>query len=304
MKCIYLLSRLILAATVICTSAKSAIAQTLPPMSIQFAPGELVNPGRPGGRRRGGGSRGGCSADGVPLSAIAYSDSQPGTELGVPVANESVGAFTTQAQPTLWFYLPQALSSEVQAELVVKDEQDAVLYRGQLKGNMNNNGIISVPMAVDLAVGNAYHWFLSLDCGETDTDSVDGWIVRRENRPEVTRILTQAEPRNRAAIYASYGYLQDALSELATLRLRNLDDSAIAEDWVGFLSDLGLEDLIAAPILDCCQLAGINADTPAVEPVKPIEETIEEIESAPPNKPEERSVIERVPGSARSPRDR
>lgn len=122
------LSGSVLAATVVFAGpVEGAIAQELPPMPIRFKPGELVNPGRPGGRRRGGGSRGGCAADGVPLSAIAYSDSQTIQELGVPVVSESVGTFTTQAQPMLWFYRPQAISDETQAELIVKDERNAVL---------------------------------------------------------------------------------------------------------------------------------------------------------------------------------
>ena len=275
-------------------------AQELPPMPIQFNPETLRSPGRPGGRRRGGGSRGGCVADGVPLSAIAYAESQPTKELDVDVVVESVGSFTTQAQPLLWFYMPEMISDDVSAELIVKDEQDELLYRGQLAGATEDNGIIGVPMPVEMAAGSAYHWFLSLDCGEAASESVDGWIVRQEAQSEAAILLSQAAPRNRVALYTNYGYVQDALSELAMMRLADLDNPEIAEDWVGFLGGLGLEDLTAAPILDCCELAGVDEDVPDVEPVEEdvVDEPEEEREEA------GRSVIEQVRDRGRSPRDR
>ena len=275
-----------------------AQAQELPPMPIQFNPETLRSPGRPGGRRRGGGSRGECTVGNVPLSAIAYSETTSGQSLGVEVVSESVGLFTTQAQPLLWFYMPRAISSETGAELIVKDERDELVYRGQLKGSTDDNGIISVPMPVEMALGSAYHWFLALNCGEAASESVDGWVVRQAVDANSARLLTQAEPQNRVALYANYGYVQDALGELAMLRLADLDNREIAEDWVEFLSGLGLEDVTAAPILRCCELAGIDAEASegaAVEEAMPAET---EERAAP-----RQSVIEQVRDRRRSPRD-
>ena len=267
-------------------------------MPIQFNPDTLRSPGRPGGRRRGGGSRGGCAVDGVPLSAIAYADSQSSQSLGVEV--ESVGSFTTQAQPRLWFYMPEAISEDSGAELILQNEREEVIYRGRLEGKTEDNGIISVPMAVELAPGAAYRWALSLDCGDTASQSVSGWIVRQDADVNASRLLTQAAPRNRVALYANYGYVQDALNELANLRIANLEDEEIAENWVGFLSGLGLEDLTAAPILDCCELAGVEAEMPeaeaSVEEAEPVEQEAQE--------EQRESVIERVRGRGRSPLDR
>ena len=274
-------------------------AESLPSMPIQFNPETLRSPGRPGGRRRGGGSRGECAVGNVPLSAIAYSEAQSGRSLGVEIVNESVGSFTTQAQPLLWFYMPRPISDETGAALIVKDERDEVVYQGRLKGSTGDSGIIGVPMPVEMELGSAYHWFLALDCGEAASESVDGWVVRQGVDPNTARLLTQAAPRNRVALYTTYGYVQDALSELAMLRLADLDDQEIAENWVRFLSGLGLEDLTAAPILDCCKLAGMDVEEPNVEE---IEETapVESEESEVPG----RSVIEQLRDRGRSPRDR
>lgn len=273
-------------------------SQALPPMPVQFNPDTLRSPGRPGGRRRGGGSRGGCVASDIPLSAIAYSDTQTSQALGVEVTEESVGSFTTQSQPLLWFYMPRAISENSGAELIVKNEQNEVIYSRQLAGETTDSGIISAPIAIEMTPGSAYRWALSLNCDEAASESVEGWIVREEAQPEANRLIAQAEPRNRVALYTNYGYIQDALSELAALRLADRDNLELAEDWVTLLSGLGLEDLTAAPLLDCCELAGLEADTPEPAPVEAPAPEREE-----PQEPSE-SIIERARDRGRSPLDR
>jgi hypothetical protein len=288
-----------------------APAQTLPSLPIQFNPDTLVNPGRPGNRRRGGGSRGGCQAE-IPLTALAYANSRTVAELGVQRTDEAVGTLTTQDQPSLWFYLPAPLNDN--AELIVKDSREQVVYQGRLAGTTEQAGIVSVPMAVSLSPGAAYHWFLSLDCGEGDRTTVDGWLARQTSDPALQRAFTQADARNRAALYANYGFLQDALSELATLRLAKPDDEAIAQDWSSFLGELDLSELSSAPLLACCQLAGATeepAEALEAEPEDRPESAEEEpevpepVESAPVQPSEPASAIERArEREGGSPRDR
>ena len=230
-----------------------AIAQLQPTLPIQFDPGTLENPGRPGDRRRGGGSRGGCQAD-IPLTAIAYASSQIVEELGVQSVEETVGTLTTQAQPVLWFYLPGPRAESRRAEFIVKDSQDDLLYQGQLVGETDSSGIVSVPMPLTLEPDASYHWALILDCDESDRTWVEGWVERRTADPLLTETLAETNARSRAALYANHGYLQDTLTELAALRIANPEDEAIAQDWATFLSDLDLLDLTAAPLLDCCQV--------------------------------------------------
>ncbi len=242
---------------------KSAYAETLPTMPIQFNPDTLVNPGRPGGRRRGGGSRGGCQAE-IPLTAIAYVDSRTVAELGVTRTEETVGMLTTQAQPTLWFYLPAPLSANTPTEFMIKDGLNRTLFQAQLSGETAQPGIIGVPVSFDLEVGKPYHWFFTVGCDDTEQTTVDGWIQRRTVNPNLSRIFDQGNPHNRAALYASYGFLQDALSELAAMRLAHQDnaneDDASARSWTHFLSTLGLTEIATAPVLDCCALTQPTAD--------------------------------------------
>jgi hypothetical protein len=241
--------------------------KSLPTLPLKFDPDTLANPGRPGGRRRGGGSRGGeCAAADPALTAIVYA--RRVSELGIEV-EETVGTLTTQAQPKLWFYLPSPLTEGTQVSLTLKDNSNRLLYEGPLSGAADRAGIVGVTLPVDLAVGQAYHWFLTMDCADPSeadpseadlaidaSDSsvtVDGWIERRAIAPDLLRTFAQAEARNRAALYANEGFLADALSELAALRLGNPEDEAISQDWVRFLHNLDLSDLTNAPLLECCQ---------------------------------------------------
>lgn len=265
---------------------RPAIAQQLPPLPIQFNPGNLPSPGRPGGRRRGGGSRGSCQAE-LPLTAIAYADRSTVEELGVTQTVEAVGMLTTQAQPSLWFYLPAPLTDSATTELVIKSA-DQVLYSGQLVGTTDGSGIVSVPMPISLETGTAYHWFLTVDCDENERAVVDGWIERRLPDSALSNLLGQASPRNRAALYANAGFLQDALSELAALRLANSEDAAIAQDWASFLNALDLPELTVAPLLDCCQ----TGTAPAPEPDIETEEA--EPEAQPEPAPSPPSILERA----------
>ncbi len=236
---------------------KPAQAETLPTLPIQFNPDTLVNPGRPGGRRRGGGSRGGCQAE-IPLTAIAYADSNTVAELGVTRTEETVGMLTTQAQPTLWFYLPTPLLANTPTEFILKDGLNRTLFQTQLSGETAQPGIIGLPVSFDLEVDKAYHWFFTMGCDDTEQTTVDGWIQRRTVNPNLSRTFNQANSHDRAALYASYGFLQDALSELAAMRLADLEnvtgDGALAQTWTNFLSALGLTEVAATPVLNCCQV--------------------------------------------------
>jgi hypothetical protein len=253
------LTATLLSITLIATTfpTRPVSAEPLPILPIEFNPDTLANPGRPGGRRRGGGSRGGCSAE-PPLTAITYARTV--SELGIEITEETVGTLTTQAQPTLWFYLPTALSDDIATAFTIKNSDNELLYAGQLSGTTESDGIVGVTVPIDFEVGQTYHWFVAIACGEVDTSGegeefvVDGWIERRTIDPQLERRIEQATNRNRAALYADAGFLQDAISELATLRLNNPDDEALAQDWADFLVALDLSDLTTEPLLDCCSV--------------------------------------------------
>lgn len=231
------------------TSFYRAAAQysTLPTLPIdQVNADAFVNIGRPGSRRQGNSAEAGCP-DGIPLTAIAYSSPSTATA-------EAVGALTTSASPTLWFYLPVPLS-EASTQFTVTNNQGPTLYQGRLTGNANSNGIIGIPLSADLPPGVQYQWTLSLSCDDGAGTTVNDWIERRNPGPDLTRTFSQANARNRVALYTNYGFFQDRLSELAGLRRLNPDDDEINAAWRQTLADLNLSSLSNAPVLDCCQVS-------------------------------------------------
>ena len=232
---------------------RSVSAQELPPLPIEFNPDNLINPGRPGGRRRGGGSRGSCQTE-IPLSAIAYATTQTIDELGESRMVESVGALTTQPRPILWFYLPAEVP-EMAAELVVQDSREQVVFQGLLTDETERDGIVGLELETDLRVGEPYQWFLTIDCDETERVTVNGWVERRTVGADALRTLSQATERNRVALYAEYGFWQDAVSELAQLRFFETEDEAIAREWGRMLSAMDLGELAEVPILPCCSVS-------------------------------------------------
>ncbi|MEL6938998.1 MAG: DUF928 domain-containing protein [Cyanobacteria bacterium J06598_1] len=276
--------------------------QLLPPLPIEFNPGRSLNPGRPRGRRRGGGSRGSCQAA-LPLTAIAYADSRMVEELGVPRTDEIVGGLTVQPNPILWFYLPAPVQ-EMGAELVVTDSQEQVAFLGTLNGETERDGIVGLKIPAPLETGETYQWFLTVDCDETERMTVNGWVERTVVGLDATRTLAQATARNRVALSASYGFLQDAVSEMVQLRYFELDDELVQQDWEQMLATLELSDLSDVPVLPCCTLAsavdGPDSGVPVPE-AAPEEEVMPEVvpEAIPEEVPEEeerdtRSILQRA----------
>lgn len=235
--------------------ASPAAAQSLPPLPIQFSPDRVITQGREGS------ASGVCAESRRPLRAIAYTD---------PRSQTAVSARTAQAQPTLWVYLPVPISEETEASFVLKNSLNAPLYEGALSGQTDSTGIIGIslsdiPLSIDLAVGDAYQWSLSVTCAENETAVVSGWIERRLLDSSLRPTFEAVGSRNRAALYANYGYLQDTLSELAALRLANPDNEAIAQDWSNFLSALNLSELASEPVLECCQIGKEREDSAGEE---------------------------------------
>lgn len=291
------LSRNVLAAILSALSfflSESATAQQLPPLPIELNPSELINPGRPGSSRRGSDAKRICQSSGLPLSAITYADTQVVTELGDARTSETVGTLTTLARPSLWFYLPQSLS-DTSAEFVIKDGSDRLLYQGRLAGSANSDGIIAAPLPISLSFNTPYRWTVTVDCDETERTTVSGWIERRSPAPRLANDLGEASSRNRAALYANAGFLQDALTELASLRSLQPNDPVIEREWRHFLTALDLLELANAPILECCEVSSAPIEEPTEAPLledslapAAVGEDIEDVQPIPTELPAER----------------
>jgi hypothetical protein len=159
---------------------------------------------------------------------------------------------TTQAQPTLWFFVPKAMISSV--EFSLQNEAGKDLYRTRLTPP-DRAGIVPVqlPATATLETNQKYRWFFKMkfQCNPTrpvQSAHTEGWIQRVDSAGLVDR-LKQATPEERAALYAEKGYWFDTVTALAELRLANPNDAEVAANWTNLLKGVDLEALSKQPIV-------------------------------------------------------
>lgn len=226
------------------------IAPSLPaaanPRSVLYnAPPPPSDIGAPTGRRDGGASRGNCP-DYVDLAAL------------VPITDGTVWAQTTTAQPTLWFYLPAAITSEQPMELVLQNAADETLYMTTVTADVEAGNIaIALPETVTLPIGEPHYWTLALYCDPEQPASsvfVSG-TIERVAAGDVEPLLAETVPSSRLAQdYASTGLWHDALTVLGALQQTDAADSEAKVMWSMLLEQIGLEAAAAAPLQPCCEV--------------------------------------------------
>lgn len=222
------------------------------PLIFKTPPPPPPNIGAPS-QRKAGGSRG-CSDVHVQnmqakekiLTALApeYSSSQ------------LVLGLTTQMRPTFWFYVPYK-SDSIYAKLVLEDENNQTIYKTPLKGTPGVVGVELPSTFEGLKIGKRYHWYFNIYCQQDNEflTSVEGDVERKSLEPIVQSQLDKATPQQQVVLYAANGIWYEALTTLANLRRTKAQDALLASDWVSLLGSIGLQNIAAEPIVDCCAIA-------------------------------------------------
>ncbi|HEY9846034.1 MAG TPA: DUF928 domain-containing protein [Candidatus Caenarcaniphilales bacterium] len=223
-----------------------------------FVPPIPPNRGAPG-RRKGAASRGECLTGDKSLTALV-----PATEIPMSQAatagtpTEAVWGLTVAERPTLWFYVPDALTSEHPLEFVLLDEQDNYLYKTSFTAARTPSGIISLSLPATVAplvVGKQYHWFFSVYCGPQQPGrymSVNGSIQRVVPNATLKQQLVATTQAQRIPLYAAHGIWHEALTTVAQLRRADPHNAALAASWRSLLKAIDLETLAAEPLVPCC----------------------------------------------------
>jgi hypothetical protein len=201
-------------------------------------------------RRAGGFGRGGsCSVDfDVPLTALAISPPSAQNDKNLPEISRlnSVGGETTEASPTLWFYVPYTRSkSEGVARFMLLDESKKPILEKPINLALTENpGIISVSISSQqpLEVGKSYFWYFSVICDldhPSRNPSVNGWIRR-------VPVDTEATEGNDNVWY-------DKLNTLLSYRRQSPNRIDFQKNWEIFIAgNKGLEKLAQKEIIQCC----------------------------------------------------
>ncbi|NJL19852.1 MAG: DUF928 domain-containing protein [Leptolyngbyaceae cyanobacterium SM1_3_5] len=212
------------------------------PSPIIFnAPPPPTDQGAPRGRSQGGASRGNCEQY-QSLRAI------------VPSSEGRVWGLTASEHPTIWVYLPSALTATA-IEFVLQDATDQEVYRTQFTADTQPGLIrLAVPeTAPAIEPGIPYFWTLAIYCNParpSDSVFVQGSVQRSPLTPEQQAQLVAATSLERSRLYAAFGFWYDALTTLADLR--QTDPTQAETAWNELLQQVGLEAVADQPIASCC----------------------------------------------------
>ncbi|SRR5579883_121901 len=199
----------------------------------------------------GAGSRGGignCPAVETPLTAL------------VPKAQTARSTFfggkTLEARPTIWVYVPYALTPHLPGELRLRETDTS--------GNQVNTAIaqitgtspgvigIRLPSGHALAKNQLYTWSFVVLCDLNDASAnqfVKAAVQRIAPDPSLVQQLKHAQFWDRAALYARSGLWYDMLTVLAAHRYSQPSDVALSQEWNSLLESVGLDDLVAKAIV-------------------------------------------------------
>jgi hypothetical protein len=201
--------------------------------------------GTPGGRSQGGASRGPCQ-DYQDLAAL------------VPTTEGIVWGKTAQSNPSLWFYLPQAITAETPMEFILQDADDNYVYSNNLEDTEIPAGLIQfeiAPEAQPLQPDHLYTWTLVIYCDPaqpTESVFVNGILQPTSLDPALQSQLTAAEELDQAKLYATSGIWYDALNTLAEYQQTQPANPLLSKAWEDLLRQAGLDEFATQSFSPCC----------------------------------------------------
>jgi Domain of Unknown Function (DUF928) len=201
---------------------------------LQRGPSLHVTPsgiGAPSDRARAGTRQQNC-LDGKKVVALI-----PENELG----------FTSQARPTVIFFIPKTSAKTLQ--IVLENPGNAKPIYSRTLNAKAKAGFVQLKFsefsdAPSLTLNKTYQWKLTLLCDTQDPSAnvtVYGNIQRINLDPILVNHLKDASVRDRATLYAINGLWYDTLATLADTLQSNPNHPELVKDWNEILKSEGLD---------------------------------------------------------------
>ncbi len=202
---------------------------------------------------RGGNPSSGTAAGGARSShggKCNPNEKKPFLVLIPPTEYETVATLVTH--PTFWLYIPR--SGSINFVLNDKMERNKIIY--ETKFNVESEpGFISWQLPSSAPpLEDYYGWQFTFDCGNDSHLIVDGAIFREDATNSFISELESAETViDRINVYKENDLWLESVNELVNLRRSNPDDPEI-NDRFKILLGKWYDDLVDAPIQDCCEI--------------------------------------------------
>ena len=185
-----------------------------------------------------------CHSNGIPLTAL------------LPTANP---VYTAIAHPTFLFYLPDTPAAVDFAEFILlsADEKQQI-YTTQFVPSQSGIVRLSLPNETRYALnrGEAYRWYLNLHCGDIGESveaviSVNGWVQRSAQATDLSQNRNESLRPDESIPELWYDEIARVAIALSKERNAIFTQQRTAyDDWESWLTAIGLEDIIDAPIIE------------------------------------------------------
>lgn len=152
---------------------------------------------------------------------------------------------TTKEQPTLYWYVSEAVPSKLEVTLINDEDIDPELE--EVIAAPGSAGIQSIDLAkigAKLKPDLEYRWFVSVvaDPGQRSNDVVaSGTIQRITPEDDLKQKIANADERSRVRIYAEEGIWYDTIDTISRLIEESPDDAELRKQRTALLSQVGLQ---------------------------------------------------------------
>ena len=152
---------------------------------------------------------------------------------------------TTREQPTLYWYVSEAVPSKLEVTLINDEDIDPELE--EVIATPGSAGIQRIDLAktgAKLKPGLEYRWFVSAvaDPGQRSNDVVaSGTIQRITPEGDLKQKIASADERSLVRVYAEEGIWYDTIDTLSRLIDKSPDDAELLQQRAALLPQVGLE---------------------------------------------------------------
>lgn len=168
----------------------------------------------------------------------------------VPLLPKTRLGLTTASHPTFMVYVPKTTAKELEFKLEDQDANEIYQTTVKLKSSPSIVSVALPKSSRGLEMGKDYKWVMGVVCQSSDAEApfIEGAVRRFEPSGQLKAQLNRAKPFEQAMLYGQSGVWIDAITNLATLKRTQPNNSEAATAWRDILNSVGLNAIANAPI--------------------------------------------------------